>query len=139
MNIQADLDGSEHYQGFTYYDEETGEFRLYEDPEIWGSGYTIWAGGYTIWAGGYTIWAGGYTIWAGGYTIWAGGYTIWAGGADSWDGSEPWTGHYDDPLFVASYEAGESPPLNTNSTTNQWVDELDWDDARHIYLPLALR
>jgi len=139
MNIQADLDGSEHYQGFTYYDEETGEFRLYEDPEIWGSGYTIWAGGYTIWAGGYTIWAGGYTIWAGGYTIWAGGYTIWAGGADSWDGSEPWTGHYDDPLFVASYEAGESPPLNTSSTTNQWVDELDWDDARHIYLPLALR
>ena len=126
LDIQADLANPESgYEGYSYYDEASGEFHLHDDP---GTG----PGGYTSWAGGYTSWAGGYTSWAGGYTSWAGGYTSWAG-------SEPWAGVYDAPAFIASYREGESPPLNTASTTNQWVHEIDWLNAKRIYLPISLR
>ncbi|HEX6384121.1 MAG TPA: S8 family peptidase [Anaerolineae bacterium] len=118
LDVHADLADPENgYEGYSYYDVTSQEFRLWEDPGTGPGGYTSWAGGYTSWAGGYTSWAGGYTSWA---------------------GNEPWTGRYDDPTFIAGYQEGDSPPSNTESTTNQWIDELDWDDARHTYLPVIL-
>jgi len=49
MDILADLAGTVHYEGYSYYDEATGEFKL--------QGYGTWAGGYGTWAGS-EPWAG---------------------------------------------------------------------------------
>jgi serine protease AprX len=102
MDILADLAG-DHYLGYTYYDEESGEFRLNGDYSNWAGGYGAWAGdyntsfpaGYGAWAGGYGAWAGGYGAWAGGYGAWAGGYGAWAGGYGAWAGGYgAWAGGF---------------------------------------------
>ncbi len=86
LDINKDLAGEEHYQGWTTWDENTQTFNLQEGGYCtWAGSYTTWAGSYTTWAGGYTTWAGGYTTWAGSWTTWAGGYTTWAGGMLSTD------------------------------------------------------
>jgi serine protease AprX len=96
MDIWADLAGSLHYEGYSYYDPETQTFRLHgEGYGQWAGGYGQWAGGYGQWAGGYGQWAGGYGQWAGGYGQWAGGYGQWAGGYGQWaDGYGQWAGGY---------------------------------------------
>jgi len=93
MDINADLAGSEHYQGYSYYDESTNTIRLYEPFDfitgkygIWDGKYGIWAGKYGIWAGESMAWASKYGIWAGKYGIWAGKYGIWDGRKGIWDG-----------------------------------------------------
>ncbi len=92
LDIQADLAGTQHFEGYSYYDDETGTFRLHGYESLaggygsWAGGYGSWAGGYGSWAGGYGSWAGGYGSWAGGYGSWAGGYGSWAGGYGSWAG-----------------------------------------------------
>jgi hypothetical protein len=105
MDIFADLAG-QHYLGFTYYDEESEEFRINGDFSNWAGGYGAWAGdyntsfpagyaGYGAWAGGYGAWAGGYGAWAGGYGAWAGGYGAWAGGYGAWAGGYgAWAGGF---------------------------------------------
>jgi serine protease AprX len=101
LDIQADLTGAQHFEGFSYYDEAAGMFKLrgFEaEPGgygSWAGGYGSWAGGYGSWAGGYGSWAGGYGSWAGGYGSWAGGYGSWAGGYGSWAGGYgSWAGGY---------------------------------------------
>jgi serine protease AprX len=95
LDIVADLAGSTHYEGFSYYDEASGEFRLKGEYGNWAGGYGNWAGGYGNWAGGYGNWAGGYGNWAGGYGNWAGGYGNWAGGYGNWAGGYGnWAGGY---------------------------------------------
>jgi serine protease AprX len=95
MDIQEDLVGNVHYEGFSYYDAESGEFRLRGEFSDWTGGYGAWAGGYGAWAGGYGAWAGGYGAWAGGYGAWAGGYGAWAGGYGAWAGGYgAWAGGY---------------------------------------------
>ena len=96
MDIWADLRGDVHYEGYSYYDPETGTFRLRGDGYgQWAGGYGQWAGGYGQWAGGYGQWAGGYGQWAGGYGQWAGGYGQWAGGYGQWAGGYgQWAGGY---------------------------------------------
>jgi serine protease AprX len=148
------------YQGHTYYDEESGEFRLLNDPGTWPAGFGAWAGGFGAWAGGFgawaggfgawaggfgawagsdSTWAGGFGAWAGGFGAWAGGYTTWAGGFGAWAGSVPWAGRYDDQSFVESYEDGESPnPIETTMQVDDWVEEMDWINLRSIYLPLVM-
>lgn len=146
MDLGADLAGTTHYEGFSYYDEEIGAFRLAGDYGTWGSGYGVWAGGYGVWAGGYGVWAGGYGVWAGnypiwsggygvwaggygvwagGYGVWAGGYGVWAGGYGVWAGNVPWDGTiYADPAYVDAFMAGVSPNASTSMTTiNSWVEE----------------
>ena len=153
LNIRADLDGSLHYEGYTYYDETSEKFRLRGDFSgwdgnywawdggygIWSGGYGIWSGGYGIWSGGYGIWSGrygiwsggydtwegGYGIWSGGYGIWSGGYGIWSGGYGIWSGNEPWTGRvFADPAFVADFLAGHSPDeASTITSIGNWVGE----------------
>ena len=95
MNVQADIAGTQHFEGYSYYDEVTGQFRLRGNYGSWAGGYGSWAGGYGSWAGGYGSWAGGYGSWAGGYGSWAGGYGSWAGGYGSWAGGYgSWAGGY---------------------------------------------
>jgi serine protease AprX len=131
LDIQADLAGIEHYEGFTYYDETTDKFRLHGD-EGWPESYGTWDGGYSTWAGGYSTWAGGYSTWAGGYSTWAGGYSTWAG-------SEPWINRYGAPAFVATYASGESPDAaTTSSSIGYWIEEREWD-GNLVYMPFALR
>ena len=95
MDIWADLAGEEHYEGWTYFDVESGEFRLRDEFSDWTGGYGAWAGEYGPWTGGYGAWAGGYGAWAGGYGAWAGGYGAWAGGYGAWAGGYgAWAGGY---------------------------------------------
>ena len=95
MDIWADLAGEEHYEGWTYFDVESGEFRLRDEFSDWTGGYGAWAGEYGPWTGGYGAWAGGYGAWAGGYGAWAGGYGAWAGGYGAWAGGYgAWAGSY---------------------------------------------
>jgi serine protease AprX len=161
LNIAADIaNPTGGYEGHTYYDEESGEFRLLDDPGTWpagfgawaggfgawaggfgawAGGFGAWAGGFGAWAGGFGAWAGGFGAWAGGFGAWAGGYTTWADGVDAWTGSEPWAGRYDGELFIASYQEGESPDPDTNMQVDDWVEEIDWMNATTIYLPLIVR
>ena len=90
MDIWADLAGEVHYEGYSIYDETTGQFQL-------TSGYGSWAGGYGSWAGGYGSWAGGYGSWAGGYGSWAGNYA--------------------DVAFVENFISGNAPDATTTTTS----------------------
>jgi hypothetical protein len=102
LNVEEDVQGNMHYQGYSFYDEDSEEFRLKEEFNEWTGGYGAWAGdygpytgGYGAWAGGYGAWAGGYGAWAGGYGAWAGGYGAWAGGNGAWAGGYgAWAGGY---------------------------------------------
>jgi serine protease AprX len=152
MDIQADLAGEEHYEGYSYYDELAGEFRLrgdFTDWEggywswdgsysqlsggygtwsgrygIWSGRYGIWSGGYGVWSGRYGIWSGRYGIWSGRYGIWSGGYGVWSGGYGIWSGSEPWAGSiYAAPDFVRNFLDGVGPDASSTTTSIHWVDE----------------
>ncbi len=90
LDIQADMAGMSHFEGYSYYDEATQSFLLHRCESIassygsWAGSYGSWAGGYGSWAGSYGSWAGSYGSWAGGYGSWAGSYGSWAGGYGSW-------------------------------------------------------
>jgi serine protease AprX len=95
MDILADLTGPNHYEGYTIYDEASGEYRLRREYADWTGGYGAWAGGYNSWTGEYNSWTSGYGAWAGGYGAWAGGYGAWAGGYGAWAGGYgAWAGGY---------------------------------------------
>jgi serine protease AprX len=91
MDILADLAGVEHYEGWTYFDVESGEFRLRDE-------YADWTGGYGAWAGGYGAWAGHDGAWAGHDGAWAGSFAdpdlagLLAPFAPDLYESQPWTG-----------------------------------------------
>jgi len=97
MDIAADLAGLVHYQGWTTFDPETGEFKILGGGfDSWAGGYTTWDGGFDSWADGFDSWAGGNTNWSGGFDSWAGGFDSWAGGFDSWAGGfDSWAGGFD--------------------------------------------
>jgi hypothetical protein len=104
LDIQADLAGTSHYEGFSYFDSETGMFRLHgEYGDLMNNGLGAWAGGLGAWAGGLGAWAGshygswadGLGAWAGGLGAWAGGLGAWAGGLGAWAGGlGAWAGGY---------------------------------------------
>lgn len=144
LDIEADLAGTMHYEGYSYYDESTGMYRLY-DPfadwdgkygawdggydawtgghgawagghGAWAGGHGAWAGGHGAWAGGHGAWAGGHGAWAGGHGAWAGGYITWAGGHGAWAGYEPWADStFSDPSFIACFIAGEAPDASISN------------------------
>jgi hypothetical protein len=118
MDINADLAGTTHYEGYTGYDPPTNEFK------IRGDGYASWSGGYASWSGGYASWSGGYASWSGGYASWSGGYASWSGGYASWSGGyASWSGNAGDPAFAAAYANLQNVPGNTTSVgINNWVD-----------------
>lgn len=90
MDIWADLAGEIHYEGFSYYDEAEGVFKLRGD-------YDAWAGGYGVWSGGYGVWSGGYGVWS---------------------GSEPWAETQQAvPEFVQDYLEAVPPDPNTSTAS----------------------
>jgi serine protease AprX len=153
LDIKADLAGRRHYEGFSSYDQETGEYRLRGDFSdwaggygawsggygawsggygawsggygAWSGGYGAWSGGYGAWSGGYGAWSGGYGAWSGGYGAWSGGYGAWSGGYGAWSGSEPWAGSiFAEASFVQKFINGVSPNASTTTTyINKWVEE----------------
>jgi serine protease AprX len=115
LDIQADLAGTQHFEGYSYFDETSGEFRLKGELNTWDGGYGSWAGGYGSWAGGYGSWAGGYGSWAGGYGSWAGGYGSWAGGYGSWAGA-----------YGKSEFASQFANWTSDSGYGSWAGSLQW-------------
>jgi serine protease AprX len=101
MDIQADLAGPNHYEGYSYFDEQTGLFRLhgYEDMTsgfgAWAGNYGTWSGGFGAWADGFGAWADGFGAWADGFGAWADGFGAWADGFGAWaDGFGAWAGGF---------------------------------------------
>ncbi len=95
MDINADLTGEAHYEGYTIYDSDQGVFRLREDLDGVGSTYGIWDGKYGLWSGKYGIWSGKYGLWSGKYGIWSGKYGLWSGKYGIWSGKYGlWSGKY---------------------------------------------
>ncbi|MBV5280291.1 MAG: hypothetical protein J0651_03275, partial [Actinobacteria bacterium] len=139
MDIQADLAGTIHYEGYSYYDEATSTYRLYDPYAEWAGGYGVWdgkrgswSGDYGAWIGARGSWSGARGSWSGGDGVWdgkrgswsgargswSGGYSTWAGARGSWSGTEPWAGSiFADPTFVASFVAGNSPDAAISNTT----------------------
>jgi serine protease AprX len=139
MDIQADLAGTTHYEGYSYYDEATSTYRLYDPYGDWAGGYGTWTGARGTWAGARGTWAGDYGAWAGARGTWAGargtwagargtwagargtwagGYTIWIGARGTWAGARgTWAGIFADPAFIASFAAGASPDAETSIAT----------------------
>ena len=147
MDLDADLSGEEHYEGWTTYDPESGEFKIREDGfNSWAGGFNSWAGGFHSWSGGYdswaggttnwsgdynswieafNSWAGGFNSWAGSYGSWAGGYSAWASGFNSWAGGfNSWAGNVGDPEWAAAFANLENVPSGTSAVgINNWISE----------------
>lgn len=132
MDINADLAGQVHYEGYSYYDETTGKYRLRGDFTdwdgkywAWDGGFGAWSGGFGAWSGGFGAWSGGFGAWSGGFGAWSGGFGAWSGGFGAWSGSEPWaeTGQAD-PAFVQNFLSGQPVNPRTASTAvGIWVEE----------------
>ncbi|MBI3242524.1 MAG: S8 family serine peptidase [Chloroflexi bacterium] len=125
MDIQADLRGEVHYEGYSYYNPETETFQLRGDGfGQWAGGFGQWAGGFGQWAGGFGQWAGGFGQWAGGFGQWAGGFGQWAGGFGQWAGGfGQWAGSYGDASFAAGYVNGTG--FGQWAGSKQWIGFLE--------------
>ena len=153
LDIAADFGGTQHYEGYSYYDNTTGQFRLRGDLEsltnrfgvwagdygtwtgrfgvwagrfgVWAGRFGVWAGNYDVWASRFGVWAGRFGVWAGRFGVWAGGFGVWAGGYDAWTGSEPWAqSGYASSGFVQSFLDGNIPNAATSTAfVGKWVDE----------------
>ena len=95
MDVLADIAGTEHYEGYSYYDAESDTIRLLEPFDfitgkygIWDGNYEAATGKYGIWDGQSLAWAGQYGITSAKYGIWAGKYGIWDGKKGIWDGKK---------------------------------------------------
>ncbi len=153
MDVNADLAGEIHYEGYSYYDETLGKYRLRGDFTDWGGqywtwdggfgawsggfgawsggfgawsgGFGAWSGGFGAWSGGFGAWSGGFGAWSGGFGAWSGGFGAWSGGFGAWSGSEPWAEtEQADPGFVENFLSGQ--PVNANTTSTAigiWVEE----------------
>ncbi len=93
MDIEKDIEGEVHYQGYTIFDPETQTFKLGNGLEGWADGYGQWDGHMGNWAGhmgnwaGYTTWYSAMGNWAGAVGNWAGAMGNWAGAMDNWAGA----------------------------------------------------
>lgn len=134
LDVEADLAGEMHYEGFSYFDEVAGEFRLRGEYASWAGGFGSWAGGFGSWAGGFGSWAGGFGSWAGGFGSWAGGFGSWAGGFGSWAGGfgswaggfgswaggfGSWAGSYGDAAFAEQFVNWDGTTLPANWAQTQ--------------------
>ncbi len=129
MDIAADLAGLVHYQGWTTFNPETGEFKIIGGGfDSWADGYTTWTGGFDSWADGYDSWAGGDTNWSGGFDSWADGFDSWAGGFDSWaDGYDSWADGFDS--WADGFDSW-ADACASDDGFDSWADGFDsWADG----------
>ena len=108
MDIQADMNGADHYAGYAYFDERTEEIKLHgydtasSSYGLWSGSYGLWSGSYGLWSGSYGLWSGSYGLWSGSYGLWSGSYGLWSGSYGLWSGSYGlWSGSYG--LWSGSY------------------------------------
>lgn len=152
LDITADLKGQQHFEGYSYYDPETGTYRLRDglsDPMgnygnwaggfgvwsgqfgvwsggmgVWSGALGVWSGGMGVWSGSMGVWSGGMGVWSGGMGVWSGGFGVWSGGYDAWTGSEPWAGTpFSSAAFVEDFLDAKPPKISSPSSIGQWVEE----------------
>ena len=153
MDIKADIAGTIHYEGYSYYDETTSTYRLYDPYGDWAGGYGTWdgshgawsgshgawsgdfgawtgshgawSGSHGAWSGSHGAWSGSHGAWSGSHGAWSGGYTTWTGSHGAWSGSHgAWSGTFADPTFIARFISGESPDSALSTATiSFFVDE----------------
>jgi serine protease AprX len=135
LNIQADLAGAVHYEGYSVLDPATGQYSLQGNTPLkasryglWSGKYGMWSGGYGAWANGFGVWSGKYGLWSGKYGLWSGKYGLWSGGFGVWSGKYGlWSGKYG--LWSGKYGlwSGAADPnadLSQNSASiDNWVEE----------------
>jgi serine protease AprX len=153
MDIQADLKGTTHYEGFSYYDSASGKFMLHAPYDSlntsyvswngsysaltgsygswsdsygsWSDSYGSWSDSYGSWSDSYGSWSDSYGSWSDSYGSWSDGYLAWAGGLSAWTNSLPWSGtNFAKPEFTRAYRAGVVPNVKSAGVSiNLWVDE----------------
>ena len=79
MDIRADLADETHYEGYSFYDRETGLFKLRGDYAGLGGGFATWDGGYTTGVGAIGAWSGAIGAWIGAIGAWSGAIGAWSG------------------------------------------------------------
>ena len=132
LDIAADLAGTNarHYQGWTTFDSETGEFKIIGGGfDSWADGYTTWSGDFTNLEDGYDLWAEGFTNWAGGFDSWADGFDSWADGFDSWaDGFDSWADGFDS--WADGFDSWADSCSIAGDGFDSWADGFDsWADG----------
>ncbi len=100
-----------HYEGFSYFDTDSGEFRLCSIPpafnqedgtftcaepsEVTLDGFGAWSGRFGAWSGGFGAWSGRFGAWSGGFGAWSGRFGAWSGGFGAWSGGfGAWSGGF---------------------------------------------
>ena len=93
MDIRADLAGTTHYEGYSYFDGETGLFKLRGDYASLAGGFATWDGGYTSGVGAIGAWSGAIGAWSGAIGAWSGAIGAWSGAIGAWSGAiGAWSG-----------------------------------------------
>jgi serine protease AprX len=146
LDIFADLDGSAHYEGYSYWDNDAQAFRLLGDESgatggfglwsggfglwsgsfgLWSGAFGLWSGGFGLWSGSFGLWSGGFGLWSGGFGLWSGGYGNWADGVAEWDDNLPWSGTlYADSAFTTNFTSGNQVSGKAITTSiSDWVEE----------------
>ena len=130
MDIAADLAGLIHYQGWTTFDAQTGEFKIV------GGGFDGWFDDYTTWNGSFDSWADGYAEWSDGTTNWADSFDSWADSFDSWadnvdlyaDSFDSWADSFDS--WADSFDSWADSCVADPGATETWDDSFDsWADG----------
>jgi serine protease AprX len=94
MDILADLNGDQHYEGYSYYDEAAGLFRLH-GTEDWTGSFGAWSGSFGAWSGSFGAWSGSFGAWSGSFGAWSGSFGAWSGSFGAWSGSfGAWSGGF---------------------------------------------
>ncbi len=94
MDIQADLRGDQHYEGYSYFDDTTGTFRLH-GAEDWASSFGAWSGSFGAWSGSFGAWSGSFGAWSGSFGAWSGSFGAWSGSFGAWSGGfGAWSGGF---------------------------------------------
>lgn len=151
LDLWADLDGVEHYQGLSYFDSESGLYRLGGDFEALEGSYSHWDGAYGPWTGAYNVWdskvgawsgkvgawsgkvgawsgsfdeawAGKVGAWSGKVGAWSGGFATWSGGYTAWTGGEPWSAQCD-MTFVDNFVNAVPASIASAMQVSNWVEE----------------
>ena len=125
MDIQADLAGTQHYEGYAYYDDATGTYRLYAPYDNWISGYSTWSGSHGSWSGSHGSWSGDFGAWSGSHGSWSGtqgpssaSHGSWSGSHGSWSGDFlTWSGSH------GSWSGGYTAWAGSHGS---WSGNLPW-------------
>jgi len=130
MDLASDLAGEQHYQGWTTFDAEVGQFEIIGgglDGVI--DGFTTWDGSFDSWADGYEAWAEGPTNWGGSFDSWADSFDSWADSFDSWaDSFDSWADSFDS--WADSFDSWADGCVSDSTDAQGWGQSFDsWADS----------